>query len=229
MQTWGVNCKKYFASKTCLISFLKPFQWRWNCLVSVYYLTPGGFHNGHQNRSVVTDTSWSLFTLGDPVTITTAESFLHFFSDVWPGYSWCQWWGWVITLSFLICQFKCGLRSHKLCSVCLTGEKKVLKITPCSPEFIGYVGETVSIYCIFFIPIFRLILCWSFSKLEVISGVFFYIFSLCLLLSFSYLLSNIIILYFRCLLHFSSPFYKYYTHAGILVFDDLADRTEHAE
>lgn len=130
----------------------------------------------------------------------------------------------------LICQFKCGLRSHKLCLVCLTGEKKVLKITPCSPEFTGQGGETVNIYYIFLVAIFRMFLCWSFSKLEVISGVFFYIFSLCSLLSFSCLLSNIILLDFRCLLHFSSPFYKNHTHLGIpLVFDDLADRTEHAE
>lgn len=165
----GELTAKYFASKTCLISFLKPFQWRWNCLVSVYYLTPGGFHNGHQNRWVVTDTSWSLaVAVHTRGSIPTAE-FL-FFSDL----------GRMILepeirmdhyILFLIYQFKCIAVTWGLFGIFNRG-KKVFKNYTLQPriQWAGHINYEY-IYCIF-VAIPRMILCGNFSKLEVISGIF---------------------------------------------------------
>lgn len=93
----GELTAKYFASKTCLISFWKPFQWRWNCLVSVHDLTPGGLHNGQENRWVVTDTSCSVAGAAHTRGSIPMQS-----SCISPltGSFWCQGWDWIIILSF---------------------------------------------------------------------------------------------------------------------------------
>lgn len=209
----GELTAKYFASKTCLISFLKPFQWRWNCLVSVYYLTPGGFHNGHQNRWVVTDTSWSLaVAVHTRGSIPTAE-FL-FFSDL----------GRMILepeirmdhyILFLIYQFKCIAVTWGLFGIFNRG-KKVFKNYTLQPR-IQWAGHINYEYILYFCRHSQNDFMWEFFQIRGNFRNIFSVFWLCLFLSF------------RCLLYFSSPFYKY-THAGIpLVFNDLEYRIEHAE